>query len=193
MQNSTFNRFLHSIELTFEGEPFWGVLNTTLTSTEYIYENQYTSSLPFFTVGTTSQPNDTLNFNTSASFYFYSSSFIGNSSKYSNITNTVSVEKGDFIKFGKFEDPGDYYEIITSSKNPYSAILSTSILTGSNDMSSNFAILRPKEDETSIVLEGRKAIGSEQIEQSILIPYDANDNIKNSIGNIFKTLNTDLK
>ncbi len=31
------------------------------------------------------------------------------------------------------------------------------------------------------------------VSQTILIPYDANDIIKNNVGNIFKTLNTPLQ
>jgi hypothetical protein len=178
----------------FFANAHWGVADYNNRTIRYIYNAYYTSPDPFFTIGTTYQPNDTLNFfsgsNYTASSYFYSSSFIGTSPNYSSVINNLSVEKGDLIKFGKFEDPGEYYEVITSSGYPYSAVVSTSIITGSINMSSNFAILRPKPDETSVILEGRKALGTKEVAQSVLIPYDASSELKAKVGEIIKSVNT---
>lgn len=54
----------------------------------------------------------------------------------------------------------------------------------------DFAILRPKPDETSVIINFRKSIG--EVSQTILIPQDASDEIKNSVGTIFQSLNVDL-
>jgi hypothetical protein len=54
----------------------------------------------------------------------------------------------------------------------------------------NFAILRPKPNETSVIVDYRKQPGD--VSQTVLIPYDANDEIKNSVGNIYKTINPDI-
>jgi hypothetical protein len=53
-------------------------------------------------------------------------------------------------------------------------------------------VLRPKPDETSVILEGRNAVGVESVSTALLLPYDANNNLKNNIGNIIKTLNTTI-
>jgi hypothetical protein len=59
-----------------------------------------------------------------------------------------------------------------------------------NNLQSNFAVLRPKPDETSVIIEHRKLDGN--VSQAILVPDDANNSIKEKTGDIFKALNTDL-
>jgi hypothetical protein len=56
--------------------------------------------------------------------------------------------------------------------------------------SQNFAILRPKPNETSVIINYKKKPGD--VSQTVLIPYDANDEIKNSVGNIYKTINPSI-
>jgi len=171
---------------------FWGVKDAVNVSTNYIYDGQYTSLTPIFTIGTTYQNSDTLNFNASGSAFFYSASFVGSSPNYSSVIDKMSIQKGDLIKFGKFEDPGEYYEVVSSSGTPYNIIVSNSIITGSVNPSSNFAVLRPKPDETSVILEGRKAAGTEAAETSLLVPYDSTTNLKNNIGSIIKSLKSTI-
>jgi hypothetical protein len=55
-----------------------------------------------------------------------------------------------------------------------------------NNISQNFAILRPKPDETSIIINFYKEIG--EVSQTVLIPQDANDEIKSKIGTIYQTI-----
>jgi hypothetical protein len=179
---------------------FWGIKDTVNTNTQYIYQSTYTSSAPFFTLDTTYQTNDTLNFNTSASAYFYSSSFSGSSLNYSPIINKMSIQPLDLIKFGTFNSPSTYYEVIkvtdigTGGTHNYKAVVSKTITADAVQAYNNFAILRPKPDETSVILEGRNAIvtGIEEIPQSLLVPIDASETLKASIGNIAKSLNTTL-
>jgi hypothetical protein len=63
-------------------------------------------------------------------------------------------------------------------------------VTGSGQFSQNFAILRPKPDETSVIINYRKTPGD--VSQTILIPQDASDELKSKVGTIFQSLNTDL-
>ena len=187
------NAFVISDDLKIEfSDIYWSVRNTSQSLTTYIYDAEYSSVDPMFTVGTTYQTNDTLNFSVSGSEFFYSSSFIDNSPNYSPVINKMSVQPMDLIKFGKFEDPGTYHEVIKVSGNPYSVVVSDSIVTGSVDMSSNFSILRPKFDETSVILEGKKATGIENIDKAVLIPYDASTILKNNVGTIIKSVNTSI-
>jgi hypothetical protein len=187
------NAYIRSDDLRIEfSDIYWSVRNTSQSLTTYIYDAEYTSIDPIFTIGTTYQTNDTLNFSISGSEFFYSSSFIDNSPNYSSVINKMSIQPMDLIKFGKFEDPGTYHEVIKVSGNPYSVVVSDSIITGSADMSSNFAILRPKFDETSVILEGKKATGIENIDKAVLIPYDASTTLKNNVGTIIKSVNTSI-
>ena len=186
-----FSLYADDIQLQFS-DIHWGVRNVNQSVTSYIYDAEYTSVVPLFNIGTTYQTNDTINFTTSGSEFFYSSSFIDNSPNYSPVISKMSVQPQDLIKFGKFEDPGTHHEVIKVSGYPYSVVVSDSILTGSIDMSGNFAILRPKLDETSVILEGKKVTGIENINKAVLIPYDASTNLKDSVGSIIKSVNTSI-
>jgi hypothetical protein len=64
------------------------------------------------------------------------------------------------------------------------------IISGSGNLSQNFAILIPKPDETSVIVNFKKSLGD--VSQTILIPQDASDEIKDSVGTIFQSLNVDL-
>jgi hypothetical protein len=177
---------------------YWSVKDTVNTSIKYIYTDSYTSTTPFFTLSTTYKTNDTLIFNTVSSAYFYSSSFTNTSANYSPIINKMSVQPLDLIKFGQFEAPEPYYEVKevtdigTGGSHSYKVVVTDSIISSATLAANNFAIFRPKLDETSVILEGRKAIGTEEIPQSLLIPYDASTTLKNSIGSIVKSLNTTI-
>jgi hypothetical protein len=185
--------YAQNINIQFK-DTYWGIYDIEKSLTEYIYESNYTSSISLFNFGTTKTINDTMLFTHSASLYFYSSSFRGNSPNYSEVIDHFSVERGDLIKFGKFKDPGDYYEVynsyITGSPSYYKIILTNSVATSSLNMSNDFAILRPRPDETSVILEGRKSIGREEVEKALLIPYDASNDLNDNIGNIIKSVNT---
>jgi hypothetical protein len=184
-----------AVEIKFSNT-FWSVGDANQFTTEYIYKSNYTSSNALFSLNTTYKSNDTLLFTNAISKYFYSSSFSGSSVNYSEVNDNFSIEKGDLIKFGKFKDPSDYYEVlsseITGSPYKYKIVTTKSILTSSVNMSNNFAVLRPKPDETSVILEGRKVLGEQEIEKALIIPYDASNNLNNNIGNIIKSLNTSI-
>jgi len=54
----------------------------------------------------------------------------------------------------------------------------------------DFAILRPKPDETSVIVNYKKSEG--EVSQTILIPQDASDLLKSKVGDIFNNFNTNL-
>ena len=88
-----------------------------------------------------------------------------------------------------------YYEVlnVSSSTSGIYVTLNNNIDTGSflSDVAQNFAIFRPKQDETSVIINFKKQPG--EVSQTILIPFDASNIIKAAVGNIFKTLNPDLQ
>lgn len=177
---------------------FWSVMDTNNTNINYVYSSSYNSVSNFFTYETTYNTNDTLRFNDSASAYFYNATFVGDSVNYTPIVDKVSVQKYDLIKFGKFEDPGKYYEVIelhttgSGASTNYKAVLNEGVNLGINTASNNFAILRSKPDETSIILEGKKMAGVENIDKAMLIPCDSSLVLKSKIGDIIKSLNTTI-
>ena len=54
----------------------------------------------------------------------------------------------------------------------------------------SFAILRPKPDETTVIVEGRKQPG--EVSQTLLIPDNASKLLKDNVGAIFQSLNVPL-
>ncbi len=70
-------------------------------------------------------------------------------------------------------------------------ITDRNINTNNTNIQADFAILRPKPDETSVIINFKKKEG--EVSQTILIPQDANDLIKSKVGDIFKNFNTDLQ
>jgi uncharacterized protein (TIGR02145 family) len=75
-------------------------------------------------------------------------------------------------------------------QSPFTDVMVDRYITGSGNLSQNFAILRPKPDETSVIINFKKSAGD--VSQTILIPQDANDVIKANVGTIFQQLNVDL-
>jgi hypothetical protein len=72
-----------------------------------------------------------------------------------------------------------YYKIILNNKLPKGL-----------NINEDFAILRPRPDETSVIIDFKKKDGN--VSQTILVPIDASENIKSKLGDIFASLNTDL-
>ena len=103
---------------------------------------------------------------------------------------TTGVEQ----EYGSSTDPlPQFYPQVTSQ--PYiKAVLDRAIagtaLVPLSQISQNFAILRPRPDETSVIVNYEKQPG--EVSQTVLIPQDASDELKNNVGTIFQNLNTDL-
>lgn len=178
-------------------DSFWGVFDNVNRSINYIYSSSYSSIESIFSYDTTNIVNDTLRFNDSASGYFYSASFIGNSTNYTKVKDTFSVQKYDLIKFGKFEDPGKYYEVIDTkivtgniADINYSIVLNESVDSDLVLAANNFSILRPKPDETSVIIDGNNISNNSDIDTALLISKNTSDELKNKVGEIIKSLNT---
>jgi len=59
------------------------------------------------------------------------------------------------------------------------------------NVNKDFAILRQKPDETSVIVDFKKVDG--EVSQTILVPQDANIAIKSKVGELFRNFNTDLQ
>lgn len=114
------------------------------------------------------------------------------------INETIpNTESGDYApEFSFFIDYwlGGIKVTFTSSETIYTmtmnVILDRDIPNTITNISQNFAILRPKPDETSVIINHKKFDG--EVSQAILIPDDVSIDLKNRVGDIFKNLNTDL-
>jgi hypothetical protein len=175
---------------------FFQIFDPNTTVTLFEYNSSYEQVPQLFT---TSSVN-TLLFSPSASYLFTTSSTftpqLPTSQYYSPVTDTFGLQKYDLVRIGAFNSPAStYYEItnISSSINGIYVTLSGNINTGSfiTNIAQDFAIFRPKPDETSVIINFKKQPG--EVSQTILIPNDANNVVKNAVGNIFKTLNPDLQ
>ena len=175
---------------------FFQVEDLSAPTTIYTYNSSYGQLPQLFT---TSSLN-TLLFNPSASYLFNTASIYNpqqpTSLNYSPITDNFGIQKYDLIRIGGFNSPSStYYEVlnVSSSINGVYVTLNNSINTGSfvSNVSQNFAIFRPKPDETSVIIDYKKQPG--EVSQTILIPFNASSTIKGAVGNIFKTLNPDLQ
>jgi len=117
------------------------------------------------------------------------------SNYYTPVVDPFGIQKYDLIRIGSFTSPNaSYYEVRevgTYNTQTYvlldRAISDVDIPLFKNAQS--FAILRPKPNETSVIINYKKQLG--EVAQTILIPQDAND-IKTDVGNIFKTINTSI-
>ena len=177
-------------------KPYFEIFDNNTSITNYVYNSSYGQLPPLFT---TSSVN-TLLFNSSSLYLFNTSStFTPNTATqnlYSPVTDAFGVQKYDLIRIGSFSAPNSsYYEVsnVSSSTNGVYVTLSSNINTGSflSDIAQNFAIFRPKSDETSVIINFKKQPG--EVSQTILIPNNASSAVKDAVGNIFKTLNPDLQ
>ena len=76
------------------------------------------------------------------------------------------------------------------NNNPLTIVLDRNLSIAPPPGASSFAILRPKPDETSVIIDYKKQPGL--VAQSLLIPNDASTLLKDSIGTIFESLNIQL-
>jgi hypothetical protein len=186
-----------SNEASFGINPaFFEIKDQGFSYTEYNYTTTYGQLPPLFV----KHSSNSIVFDNTAQSLLNSGSdakftpSIPASNYYSPVVDYFGIKKYDLLRIGQFNNPNPaYYEVLntyTASGQTY-ATLDRTIDTGSFNNAVSFAILRPKPDETSVIINYRKQLGD--VSQTILIPYDANDTIKNNVGNIFKTLNTPLQ
>lgn len=158
--------------------------------TLYHYTSSYGQLPPMFTSSST----NTLIFNLSSSYLFITGSTflpqLPSSNYYTPVVDNFSIQKYDLIRIGGFKSPiSSYYEVYNtfiSGSNTY-VTLNKNLDTASFNNAQSFAILRPKPNETSVIINYKKQPG--EVSQTILVPNNTN-NIKNNIGNIFKSLNS---
>jgi len=165
--------------------------NTAYTT--YNYQTQYFALPPLFTLSSA----NSIIFDASATALF-NNSFLFQpeppaSNYYSPVIDFFDIQKYDLIRIGQFNNPNPiYYEVINvENVGGQIKVTFSSNITGAFNNATSFAILRPKPDETSVIINFRKSLG--EVSQTVLIPYDADDLIKNSVGDIYKNLNTSLQ
>jgi hypothetical protein len=175
-------------------DTYFEIFDTSTQVTNYIYTSQYQQIPPLFTTSST----NILVFNPSSSYLFTTASIFTPTTTtqnlYSPVVDQFGIQKYDLIRIGSFNSPlSEYYEVLnvsSSTTNVY-VTLNQNINNLSYNDAQSFAILRPKPDETSVIINYKKQPG--EVSQTILIPNDANNAVKNAVGNIFKTLNIDLQ
>ncbi len=188
---------------------FVNIQDTLSTFTKYDYTSSYNQDPSLFLTGsTTSQgslANRTLVFSPSSSYLFETGSlftpapadpFNQSITYYTPVIDNLGVQKYDLIRLGKFKDlNASYYEVvdvqISGSQKQRVVTLNTPVTSSYANIASSFAILRPKPDETSVIVDYRKRPGI--VSPTILIPSDLNKEIKDNVGNIFKNLNPNLQ
>jgi hypothetical protein len=175
-------------------DSYFEIFDNNTPITNYFYTSSYGQVPPLFVTSST----NTLVFDSSSLYLFTTSStFIPTTNTqtyYSPVVDRFGVQKYDLIRIGNFDSPSaTYYEVInvsSSATNIY-VTLNQNVVTSSYNNAQSFAILRPKPDETSVIIDYKKQPG--EVSQTILIPFDASNTIKDAVGNIFKTLNPDLQ
>lgn len=76
------------------------------------------------------------------------------------------------------------------NKRAFLVTFDRNITTNPSPNGLNLAILRPKPDETTVIINQKKKPGD--VSQTILLPYDANQKLLDNVGKIYKDFNTDL-
>ncbi len=174
---------------------YFEIYDSLTPITLYNYTSSYGQTNPLFRTGSL----NTILFNSSSYYLFTtSSSFIPTpptSEYYTPVVDYLGIKKHDLVRIGSFTSPtSEYYEVIatgiTGSPSQIYAVFNKPIVTSSYNDAISFAILRPKPNETSVIVNYKKQLG--EVSQTILIPNNANDEIKNQVGNIFKTINPSL-
>lgn len=69
-------------------------------------------------------------------------------------------------------------------------VVDRNIIGSINNEDSSFAILRPKPNETSVIINYKKQPG--EVSQTILLPQDLSTEVKSQVGDIFKDINNSI-
>lgn len=177
-------------------QSYFQITDLTTTVNRYIYDRSFGQETPFFTRTTTYTPNDTLKFDISASQFFNLSKFIPSSvtsGSYTDVVDYMGVKTNDIIRIGPFNSiASKLYEVKETYllAGSYYAVLDRTISDDNYDNAQNFAILRPKPDETSVILNYNKREG--ETSTGMLLSEDLLFTVKENAPNIIKPLKTDL-
>jgi hypothetical protein len=151
--------------------------------------------------------NRTIEFNNDASKLYNKSTFVPPSADdpgsitnyYSSVEAPFTFKIGDIVRFGSYASIKPELYTISEINNPevveigtYPNITKTvvkklsikldRVVNSSRVNSRSFAILRKKEDETSVIIEFKKAPG--KTSNALLIPYNLRTDINKNVGNI---------
>ena len=174
---------------------YFEIFDSSVPIYTYNYDSTYGQIPPFFTA----YPGHTngLIFDSTAQSLFITDAVFQPvepaKNYYSAVTDNFGVQPYDLFRIGSFDSPSaEYYEVrsVGIDAGRTYVLFDRIINTNFFNNAISFAILRPKPDETSVIINYKKQLGD--VSQTILIPYDANDAIKANVGNVFKSLNTSI-
>jgi hypothetical protein len=174
---------------------YFEIYDSTTVVTEYITSGSFGQTPAFFMLGSTNVLNDTLIFDSTATTFFNNSTYQPSSTSgahYTPVTDLFSVQLGDLVRLGQFGNTGAiYYNVVAVNltSGQYHIVLDTAVNVNNFD-NKNFAFLRPKPDETSVILNFNKALG--EVSQALLLPYDLDLAVKANVGNVVAKLNTTI-
>lgn len=175
------------------GSSFFEIYDSATSITKYITTGSIGQLPNIFTLDPSDISNKTILFDNSTSNFFYNSTFNPTNPtnlNYTPIVDHFSVQGGDLFRFGSFDSPASEYHTVQSSiydSGHYKVVMDSSI---TKFDSNNFAILRAKPDETSIILDYKKQPG--QTSQTLLIPYNIDLDVKANVGNVSSQLNNTI-
>jgi len=105
------------------------------------------------------------------------------------VTNLFTKNQGTSTSFESAQIQLNNAKIVFNKKYKTTTItLDKPLRSTDNDL--DFAILRPKDDETSVILDYKKLPG--EVSQTLLIPYDLKEDVKKSVANIASSISQQL-
>lgn len=187
--------FSFDINGNSNSKAFFEIYDTGTTITQYNYNFTY-NQLPSLFTTYSLNPNAVVFSSTAQNLFTSTFNFnpsLPASTNYTPVVDVFNIQPYDIFRIGAFAQPtSEYYEVRstgvdTFGPNPVTyVIFDRAIDLTTFNSAQSFAILRPKLNETSVIINYKKQLG--EVSQTILIPNDANDIIKGSVGNIFKTI-----
>jgi hypothetical protein len=183
------SQYMDPLILEFSRNSYLNIYDSASTGTSPISTGSYTGGLPLFV--TSSDTSIMVTGSVYSTFYNSSSFFTGQgsiiSSSYSPVYDPFTIEKGDLFRFGSFYSPSSTYHEVTN--------VSASTITFSSNITSSFnnakfAVLRRKEDETSVLIEFIKTPG--EISQAFLVPTDMSTVNREKVADVAKQVSVQI-
>ena len=106
---------------------------------------------------------------------------------YSPIYDSFTIQPGDIFRFGSFYSPSATYHTVTNVSFP-TISFADNITSSINN--NQFAILRRKPDETSVLINFIKSPG--ETSQAFLIPGDMNLDLASNVANVATQISTQI-
>ena len=179
------------MNFTIQPNSTFSITDTGTSITVYDTTGSFDQTHTLFNFGTTDVTDDTLIFNIIASNFFDKAEFLPTlptSQYYSPVVDILNIQVNDIVRFGQFNTPNVGYYTVKNTTiiagTRYSQLDRTVNSVDKTFADRSFAILRPKPNETSVIIDFAKPPGV--VSQTMLIPYDASRELLASASVIFK-------